>query len=269
MALFDWLKFLIDTSKEVHNTVKPILGSALASEPLGRGAGGDITLGIDRLAEDIIIDSLKRQNLSCIVVSEERGIVEIGSSSDVYLAIDSIDGTVNSLRGIPFFCTSIAMARGNKIRDIEAGVVLNISDGSIFYAERNKGAYMMDKRIKTSDKRSLVDAVVGIDFSKAGEGSIKRLMPLFKVVRHIRHFGATALEICFIASGFMDAFVDIRGMLRVTDIASSYIILKEAGGEMLTPEGKELESNLEPTQRVSFVAASNPTIFREIIELIE
>ncbi|MCP8321208.1 MAG: fructose 1,6-bisphosphatase, partial [archaeon] len=93
--------------------------------------------------------------------------------------------------------------------------------------------------------------------------------PLFKKVRHMRHFGANALEICYVASGFIDAFVDVRGILRVTDIAASYIILKEAGGEILTPDGKELDSILEPTQRVSFIAASNSTICDKILNTIE
>jgi len=268
-GLNDWLKFLISTSREVHSAIKPILGSALASEVIGKGAGGDFTMKIDKLAEDVIINSLKSQNISCIVVSEESGIMEIGGKPDVYIVIDSIDGTTNAIRGVPFFCTSIAMSKGNSIKNVDAGVVLNLSDGTIFYAERGKGAYMNDKKIKTSDRISLEDAVIGIDFSKAEEKIITRLMPLFKKVRHMRHFGANALEICYVASGFTDAFVDVRGMLRVTDMAASYIILKEAGGEILTPNGKELDSILEPTQRVSFIAASNSIICDKILKTID
>ena len=224
---------------------------------------------IDKLAEDVIINSLKSQNISCIVVSEECGIMEIGGKPDVYIVIDSIDGTTNAIRGVPFFCTSIAMSKSNSIKNVDAGVVLNLYDGTIFYAERGKGAYMNDKKIKTSDRISLEDAVIGIDFSKSEEKIITRLMPLFKKVRHIRHFGANALEICFVASGFIDAFVDVREMLRVTDMAASYIILKEAGGEILTPNGKKLDSILEPTQRVSFIAASNSIICDKILKTID
>ena len=128
---------------------------------------------------------------------------------------------------------------------------------------------MNDKKIKTSDRVTLEDAVIGVDFSKAEEERIIGLMPLFKKVRHIRHFGANALEICYVASGFIDAFVDVRRILRVTDIAASYIILKEAGGKILKPNGEELDSILEPTQRVSFIAASNPMIYDKILETIK
>lgn len=269
LGLKDWLEFLINTSREVCSAIRPIIGSASASEVVGKGAGGDWTLKIDKLAEDFIINSLKKKNTSCIVVSEELGIMEIGSKPDVYIVIDSIDGTTNAIRGVPFFCTSIAMSKGNSIKDVDVGVVLNLSDGTIFYAKRGKGAYMNDRKIKTSDRALLEDAVIGIDFSKADEKVITRLMPLFRKVRHIRHFGANALEICYVASGFIDAFVDVRSMLRVTDIAASYIILKESGGLILTPDGKELDYILEPTQKVSFIAASNPIIYDNILKITE
>jgi myo-inositol-1(or 4)-monophosphatase len=265
--LNDWLKFLIKTSREVHKAIKPIIGSASASEVIGKGAGGDQTMKIDKLAEDVIINSIKEQDLSCIVVSEESGFIELGRKSDIHIVIDSIDGTINAIRGIPFFCTSIAISKSNLIKDVDAGVVLNLWDGTIFYAERDKGAYMNDKKIKTSDRTLLEDAVIGIDFSKAEEGIIIRLIPLFKKVRHIRHFGANALEICYLASGLLDAFLDVRGMLRITDIAASYIILKEAGGLILKPDGKEIDYILEPTQRVSFIAASNPIIYDKIFQI--
>lgn len=265
----DWLKFLINTSREVQSAIKPILGSDFASEIIGKGAGGDFTTKIDKLAEDVIINSIKSHDVSCIVVSEEGGIMEIGGKSDVCITIDSIDGTTNAVRGMPFFCTAIAVSKGNSIKNICAGVVLNLSDSMMFYAQKGKGAYMNDKRIKTSDRVSLEDAVIGVDFSKAEQEKITRLVPLFKKVRHIRHFGANALEICYVASGFTDAFVDIRRVLRVTDIAASYIILKEAGGKILKPNREELDSILEPTQRVSFIAASNSVICDKIFETIE
>jgi len=267
--LLNLLDLLVDIAKEVQRRIKPILGSTLASDIVGKGVGGDLTRGIDKLAEDVIINSLKDRDILCTVVSEECGVMKFGSKPDVYVIVDSIDGTINALRGIPFFCTSIALSKGNRVKDINAGVVLNLYDGSIFYAERGRGAYMDDKRIKTSHRASLEDAVIGIDFSKAEESNVIRLVPLFKKIRHMRHFGANALEVCYVASGFTDAFVDIRGMLRVTDIAASYIILKEAGGKIVTPEGNELDSILEPTQRVSFVAASSSIICKKILKTIE
>ena len=82
--------------------------------------------------------------------------------------------------------------------------------------------------------------------------------------RHLRHLGANALEICYVADGATDAFIDIRGKLRVTDIAASNLIILEAGGIMVTPEGTQLNAPLAATQRVAFIAAANKTIYENI-----
>ena len=82
--------------------------------------------------------------------------------------------------------------------------------------------------------------------------------------KHLRHLGANALEICYVADGTTDAFIDIRGKLRVTDVAAAYLILLEAGGTMTSPEGKELSAPLTPTQQVSFIAAANKQLYEVI-----
>ena len=92
---------------------------------------------------------------------------------------------------------------------------------------------------------------------------------MLKITNHFRHFGANALEVCYVAEGITDAFIDIRGKLRVTDIVASYLILKEAGGTILSPEGNELDIPLEATQRLSFVAASNMSIYNSIKKIMK
>jgi myo-inositol-1(or 4)-monophosphatase len=98
---------------------------------------------------------------------------------------------------------------------------------------------------------------------------LPRLLPLLEKVKHLRHFGADALELCYVADGKTDAFLDIRGKLRVTDMAGAYLILREAGGIISTPEGEELDVVLDAAQRVAFVAAANETIFETIRKLLK
>ena len=78
----------------------------------------------------------------------------------------------------------------------------------------------------------------------------------------------TPLELCYVADGRTDAFVDIRGKLRVTDMVASYLILREAGGIIVTPEGEELNVPLAATQRLSFIAASNKKMYETIKEAL-
>jgi myo-inositol-1(or 4)-monophosphatase len=86
--------------------------------------------------------------------------------------------------------------------------------------------------------------------------------------KHLRHFGANALELCYVADGTIDAFIDIRGKLRTTDVAAASLIIREAGGILTTPEGRPLDSELDPKQKVEFIAAANGEVHQRILRLI-
>jgi len=109
----------------------------------------------------------------------------------------------------------------------------------------------------------------GIPFIYQAAETALKLTSLAKEVKHLRHLGANALELCYVADGTADAFVDIRGKLRVTDMAAAYLILKEAGAIITTLEGKTLNSRLSPQQRVSFVASGNLTLHKKILNLLK
>jgi myo-inositol-1(or 4)-monophosphatase len=96
-----------------------------------------------------------------------------------------------------------------------------------------------------------------------------RLTGLIKKTKHIRHFGANALELCYVADGTTDAFIDIRGKLRTTDVAAAYLIVKEAGAKLTKPDGKPMDAKLDPRQKVEFIAAANAEMQRTILGLVE
>jgi myo-inositol-1(or 4)-monophosphatase len=102
---------------------------------------------------------------------------------------------------------------------------------------------------------------------------VKELVPqltsLIQKTKHIRHFGANALELCYVADGTADAFIDIRGKLRPTDMAAAFLILKEAGGTITTPEGHDLKVKLDPKQKVTFIASGNKQLHKSIISLVK
>ncbi|MGW8289440.1 MAG: inositol monophosphatase family protein, partial [Candidatus Bathyarchaeia archaeon] len=95
------------------------------------------------------------------------------------------------------------------------------------------------------------------------------LIRLIQETKHIRHFGANALELCYVADGTTDAFIDIRGKLRTTDLAAAYLIVKEAGGKITTPTGDPLEAKLDPKQTVKFVSSGNQKIHKTILSLVK
>jgi len=116
----------------------------------------------------------------------------------------------------------------------------------------------------------LDEAVIGLDLNTY---KIKPVAPqvsnLIYSTKHIRHFGANALELCYVANGLTDAFVDVRGKLRATDAAAGFFILSEAGGIVTSPEGKPIDLRLDPKETVKFVASGNRDIHEKILRLIK
>ena len=92
---------------------------------------------------------------------------------------------------------------------------------------------------------------------------------LIENIRHTRHFGANALEICYVADGLTDAFIDLRGRIRTTDVAAGFLIIKEAGGVVTTPDNKFLNVKLDPAHKLSFIASGNMQMHQKIVSLIK
>jgi len=254
----------------MRKEVLAFFGSADAAIEFGTGAGGDVMKKIDLVAEKALIDVLEDHETSCTIISEETGTKKIGPQpSEFYLTTDPLDGTTNAVRGLPFMATSIAVSRVPYLHDVETALVSDLFHNITYTAQRDQGAYRNGKRTKPSMTSFLEEAVVGVDFNTLRIGElVASLEGVLMKTRNLRHLGANALEICYVADGTTDAFIDIRGKLRVTDVAAAYLILLEAGGIMVTPEGTELSVPLAATQRVSFVAAANTKLYETIRRLL-
>jgi myo-inositol-1(or 4)-monophosphatase len=259
----NWLEILLECSHKMRRAALKFYGSPKAAVSFGVGAGGDNSKRIDLAAEKALIDCLSKHEISCTLVSEEAGTKKIGFGyPEYYVITDPVDGTTNAIRGLPFSANVIAVSKSPFLKDVETAIVHDISHNVIYSAQKNKGSFRNGKIIKTSKKSEITEAVIGIDFNTMQiEDTINKLKGLLRITNHFRHFGANALEVCYVADGKIDAFIDIRGKLRVTDIVSSYLILKEAGGIILSPEGNELNITLDATQRFSFISASNMEIY--------
>jgi len=266
----DWLSVFQSCSQRMRKDVLTLLGTKEARLEFGRGAGGDIVKKIDLAAESALIETLKAHKVSCTLISEETGMKEIGSKpSSWYVTTDPLDGTTNALRGLPFIAVSLAGSKQPYLRNVEVAVVSDLLHGVTYTARRNGGAFRNEDAIQPSQTSSLEEAVIGVDFNTFKmKRLVSELIRVLEKTRHLRHFGANALELCYVADGTTDAFIDLRGKLRVTDIAAAYLILREAGGTMVTPEGNELNVPLDASQRVSFVATANPVIYEKIRRLL-
>ena len=251
--------------------VRPLVGSAEAASEFGRGAGGDIKKRIDITAEDSLIQTLQEHSVSCTLISEESGVRQIGAHpNEAFLTADPVDGTTNAVRGLPFVGISLAVSSRPVLEAVEAALVADVLRDITYVAEKNLGAYMNERRIKPSETNRLEEAVVGVDFNTFRTRElVNQLTGILQRTRHLRHLGANALEICYVADGTSDAFIDVRGKLRITDVAAAYLILLESGGIINTPEGERLNVPLDPRQRVSFIAAGNRSMYMAIMNVMK
>ncbi len=268
----NWLEILVQCKNNVREQITPFLGAQEQVQPeLGTGAGGDPIRRIDLAAEGAIVDTLEDQEISFTLISEESGIMKTGlSPQDHFVTIDPIDGTTNLMRGIPFYATSIAVSSAPIMNAVHAALVADLVRGITYTAQEGKGAFRNNQKVTPSRTESLEEAVVGVDLcTYKVQRVVSQLTGLIQQVKHIRHLGANALELCYVADGTTEAFLDIRGKLRTTDIAAAWLIVNEAGAKITTPDGESLKNRLGAKQKVSFIAAANQELHKNIVSLMK
>lgn len=268
----NWTKIVIECISQVQNQIKPLLKTLKQPQPnLGIGAGGDPIKQIDLAAENAIIETLTKNHVSFTLISEESGVKKYGANpSENFVTVDPIDGTTNLMRGIPFYATSIAVSTKPTLNTVHTALVADLFHYVTYTAEKGKGAYRNDEIIRPSENDSIKEAVLGIDLNTYKVQKIApQLTCLIEKTKHIRHLGANALELCYVADGTIDAFIDIRGKLRTTDVAAAWLIMKEAGATVTTLEGKPLETKLSPKQKIAFVASGNMSIHKTILKMLK
>jgi len=261
----EWERLLLDATAGVRVTVAALALKGERGKSVGVGASGDMTLEADRAAEDELMKALLGAR-GTRVLSEEAGLR--GDNDGRTLAVvDPLDGSSNFARGIPFYCTSVAVSDGPSLGDIVVGVVRDLVNGDVYHAVKGRGTKRNGTRVKTGRVERVPEAVLGVDMSRAGPGLVRRMAPLVGRAKRQVHFGANALELCYVADGTTDAFVDLRDSIRITDMAAAYLIASEAGAVITDPGGKELRPTFDLEHRLSFVASANGALHKEILRL--
>lgn len=262
----DWESILKDAGERVQRANDELAGSGGGAAKLGLGAGGDRTLLVDKEAEDRTLEALRGVEGGLRVITEEKG--EFGPRDARWCAIiDPIDGSSNFERGIPFYCTSIAVLEGGDggLRDLKHALVRNLVNGDVYYAEAGGGAEKNGSAIRTSGTTELSDAAIIVDSCRASVEAITRMASLISSVKRQSHFGANALEVCFLAEGKVDCFVDVRRRMRITDFAGGYLVAREAGAVVTGVSGEELDPSMTLSERFSLIASANETLHGKVL----
>ncbi len=255
------IEFLKQMALNVYEKVHPLIGTEEALEKFERGAGGDVSMDIDIVAEKAIIETIERSNIDLLLISEEIGEKFIGDKDEAIknqykLIVDPIDGSNNAVRGIPFSSISIALAVGNKISDIEKAVIIDLTTKDLYWAERGQGAFLNGNKIFVSERHKR-ELIFEIDYRLR---NLNKTLDKYKRIigksYRIRTMGSCALSLCLVAKGSMDAFINFKEIIRLVDAAAGILIVKEAGGKVFTFEGKDLEGELSINTRFAFIASN-------------
>jgi NAD+ kinase len=251
-AAVDPLAVARELAEAAAQAYRAVAGTPGLHEKVGLGAGGNITNRVDDVVEKAIL--VRARALGVSVLSEEAGFVDAGST--LIAVVDPVDGSRNAGRGIPFHCTSVAVgpARGT-LKDLQAGVVVNLVTGDTYACARGKGATVNGqpaaRRPFDSD-----EVLVGIiaDYSET-EIDEAHARP----EHHIRDLGSAALEMCLVGTGALDAFLVRKPWLRIIDIAAATLFVRESGGSVTDPlTGLDLDLPLDLVVRTGVLAAHSP-----------
>ncbi len=240
--------------------IRDLVGTGQGGAEIRMGADQTPTEVIDDVAESLVLDHLRKAGICTRVISEEAGHVDLpGEEATIYL--DPIDGTYNAVAGIPFYAISLGYATDGQMKE---GYVMDLASGEEFYAVRGGGAFLDGVPVSVSKVSSLHTSAMSLYGKKFDPASIIRLG---SEIRRWRLFGATALELCYVACGRIDGFIDLRNTLRITDAAAGMLICTEAGGVVSAPDGGPV-SFPDDVSVGGCMVATNTVIHRKVIEYL-
>ena len=214
----------------------------------------------DRKAEEILREELAKARPGYGFIGEESGRHE-GSDTTHRWIVDPLDGTTNFLHGIPQFAISVALEREGAL---VAGLIYNPATDEMFLAERGKGAFLNDTRLRVAGRRRLADSIVSCGLPHLGRGDLelnrREMRAVQEKVAGLRRFGSAALDLAWIAAGRFDGYWE-RG-LSSWDTAAGILLVREAGGYVTDLEGKDA------MLATGDIIAGNEMIHRELLSVI-
>ncbi|WP_457390064.1 inositol monophosphatase family protein [Roseateles sp. P5_E1] len=221
----------------------------------------DFVTEVDHAAEGVIIETLLGAYPDHGILAEESGRTHGAKHSEFVWIIDPLDGTTNFIHGLPMYCVSIALAHRGVVQQ---AVVYDPTRNDLFYASKGRGAFCNDRRLRVSKRTRMSDALIGTGFPFRRGDNFKRYVKMFEeVMQHcagLRRPGAAALDLCYVAAGYYDAFFETG--LQPWDVAAGSLIITEAGGLIgnFTGEADFLH------QRE--VVAGNPKIYAQLVTML-
>ncbi|NUS99841.1 MAG: inositol monophosphatase [Sphingomonas sp.] len=221
---------------------------------VSRKGPADFVSMADKRAEQTIVEELRNARPDWGMLLEEGGAIE-GNPSKPRWLVDPLDGTTNFLHGIPHFSISIAVEerRPDGRPEITHGIVYQPLTDESFWAEKGRGAWLQDRRLRAASRRDLADCVIGTGIPHFGRGDDAQWAKIYGAVgpnvAGVRRFGSAALDLAWVAAGRMDGFWEDQ--LDPWDTAAGVLLVREAGGFVSDYRGSD-----RIFERREYIAAS-------------
>jgi myo-inositol-1(or 4)-monophosphatase len=265
-----WLPIFRAIAAEVRAAITPLAGTPQGRQVMGRGAGGDRTIYLDQLAEQIVVRHLEeayRSGFRFQLISEELGERAFGGAPLVLA--DPLDGSFNAKQGLPYYAVVLAATQGDRFKDVELGYVQNLVNGEEFYALAGGGAFR--------NRLPLTPAPVGdggsfpvVQFdAPSGSDPRQRAAAIVGRAEKVRQLGSAGLNLCHTAAGGITLQVT-PAPVRAFDLAGPLLILREAGGMATDFDGRPVDDvGVRLDSRTTLLASLSAEVHRAALGLLQ
>src|SRR5215211_5089542 len=253
------LNVMVGAALKAGRSLKRDFGEVERLQVSVKGAGNFVSAA-DHRAEEILRQELEKARSGYGFLGEEGGLREGSDKTNTWI-VDPLDGTTNFLHGIPHFAISIGLERDGKI---VAGLIYNPANDEIFSAERGKGAFLNNQRLRVAARGRLIDALIACGLPHHGKGDLALFRREFAAIQDkvagLRRFGAATLDLAWVAAGRFDAYWERD--ISAWDMAAGLLLVREAGGYVTDMDGGDAMF------AKGHVLAGNETMHRELMRLL-
>jgi myo-inositol-1(or 4)-monophosphatase len=254
------MNVMVKAARRAGRSLKRDLGEIENLQVSLKGPANFVSLA-DKRAEEMLYDDLSKARPGYGFIGEEGGSREGSDKSHTWI-VDPLDGTTNFLHGIPQFAISIGLQREGVLI---AGLIYNPANEELYTAERGKGAFLNDQRLRVAGRRQMNECVIACGLPHIGRGdhelSRREMTAIQEKVAGLRRFGAASLDLAFVAAGRLDGYWERN--LQAWDMAAGMLMIREAGGTVSGMQGND-----DPL-KTGHIVAGNEAIHRELVKILK
>ena len=253
------LNVAIDAAREAGKFLRQNLGR-VRNIQLKEKQEKNLVTEIDRRSEVLIIDMITKHYPRHEILAEESGRTK-DRTSEYRWIIDPLDGTTNFTHGFPVFCVSIGVEWKGELL---LGVIYDPNFDELYTAEKGKGAFLNGRRLRVSERRSLIESMLVTGFpyniTENPGHAVEHFVNFLMEAQAVRRMGSAAIDLAYVAAGRYEGFWEVA--LNPWDMAAGVLLVQEAGGKITNFSGKPFSIYEKE------VLASNGLIHQSMIDVL-